>query len=285
MIPVAERFFQVNGYQLAAKEWHTDAAIKVIACHGWLDNAASFDGLAPLLTACHVVAMDMPGHGHSDHKSPQASYNIWDDLLDILAVADALNWQTFNLLGHSRGGIMSMLLGAAMPERVQAMVMLDAIVPMPIDIADTAKQLHKFLTQQRSIHKKQLPRYTSIDEATSARCRGARMSEASAKQIVERGIKKMHGYYHWSNDPRLNTASAFKLTEDHNMALLNAIKIPSLLLLAEGGLGSIKGMVDLAASCRFIHYQLMAGSHHFHMEEQAPIIADKVQHFFSSHKA
>ena len=76
-----ERIFNVNSYQLAAREWQPEAGIKVIACHGWLDNAASFDFLAPLLSACHVVALDMPGHGLSDHKSAQANYNIWDDLI------------------------------------------------------------------------------------------------------------------------------------------------------------------------------------------------------------
>ena len=40
-----ERKFAVNGYHLAAREWHAGATHRVIACHGWLDNAASFDVL------------------------------------------------------------------------------------------------------------------------------------------------------------------------------------------------------------------------------------------------
>ena len=40
----------------------------LIALHGWLDNGASFLPLAPYLADFHLVCVDLPGHGHSDHK-------------------------------------------------------------------------------------------------------------------------------------------------------------------------------------------------------------------------
>lgn len=281
---VTERSFQVNGYQLAAREWHPDAELKVIACHGWLDNAASYDHLAPLLNNCHVLALDMPGHGHSDHKSPQANYNIWDDLLDIIAIADAMAWPTFNLLGHSRGAIISMLLSAAMPERIAALVMLDAIYPQPVDIEDTAKQLNKYLSEQLALADKRLPSYPSIDKALAARCRAANMSEAAARPIVERGLYRMQdGCYGWRSDPRLTTSSALKFTRGHIKALLSAIEIPNLLLLAEDGLGANKEMtrgLELAAN---INIRYMPGSHFFHLEQQAAAIAEAVDMLFAKH--
>ena len=276
---VTERRFQINGSQLAAREWHAGAAIKVIASHGWLDNAASFDALAARLPKCHIIALDMPGHGYSDHKPPQAQYNIWDDLLDILAVADIMQWQRFHILGHSRGAIMAMLLAASMPERVASLIMLDAMLPEPFDVAKTAGQLAKFLNDQRSIQQKKRPKYASIEEALAVRCRVAAMSECSARPIVERGLVRQGDDYYWVYDPRLNTASAFKLTEDHLRVLVDAISVPNLLLLAESGLGANKDYVKFIASYRSIRYELIPGSHHFHMEEQAPIIAEKLSRF------
>ena len=280
-MPVKESSFAVNGYQLAARQWHEGAPLKIIACHGWLDNAASFDVLAPLLDNCHIVALDMPGHGLSDHKPPQATYNIWDDLLDILAVADAMGWQTVNLVGHSRGAIISMLLAAAMPERIASLVMLDAIFPEPVDAADTARQLHKFLTGQRSLHNKRLPDYPSIDEAVAARCRAANMTASSARLIAERGLSNRGGRFCWNSDPRLTTASAFKLTADHSRALLEAITMPNLLLLAEQGLGAIEQVRQSATAGGAIDCRLLPGSHHFHMEQQAPLIAATMQRFYA----
>lgn len=276
-----ERFFSVNGYRLAAKEWHVDAPIPVIACHGWLDNAASFDYLAPLLQQCHILALDMPGHGFSDHKSPQASYNIWDDLLDILAVADAMQWSQFHLLGHSRGAIISMLLACAMPKRISSLMMLDAVLPQPVAVEDSVTQLANFLHEQRTIGSKRLSHYDDIEAAVATRCRAAMMTAKAARPIVERGLKKSAAGYQWRSDPRLTTASAFKLTAGHNQAFADAIRVPNLLLMAASGLGASQAFVDFAKGFATIKSQVIVGNHHFHMEQPAPLIAQMLSQFLT----
>lgn len=269
-----ERSFHVNAYQLGAKEWHPEASIKVLALHGWLDNAASFDVLAPMLNHCHIVALDMPGHGMSDHKPPQAQYNIWDDLLDVLAVADELGWQKFHLLGHSRGALMCSLLSAAVPERVHSFLLLDAILPLAVPASDAPKQLGGFLRDNRSIDKKRLPCYSSFEEAVAARCRGLlAMEPAAARLIVERGVKVEDGQYYWRSDPRLTFASAFKLTEAHNAAFIKAITVPGLAVLAEEGLGGHTEMVEWLTAFPSLECKIIAGGHHFHMGKEAIVIA------------
>jgi len=39
--------FQVGDLTIAAQEWGNPGDFPVIALHGWLDNSASFDRLAP----------------------------------------------------------------------------------------------------------------------------------------------------------------------------------------------------------------------------------------------
>ncbi|WP_339339300.1 alpha/beta hydrolase [uncultured Oceanicoccus sp.] len=275
-----ERKFFVNGYQLAAKEWNAGAEIKVIASHGWLDNAASFDILAPLLKHCHIMALDLSGHGLSDHKSPQASYNIWDDLLDILAIADELSWETFSLLGHSRGAMISILLAASMPQRINKLLMLDAILPLPISVADTAQQLNQFLVQRRQLPDKKPPSYSTIDEAVQARCKAIDICPAMAHLIVERGLMVKEGRYFWTTDSRLTTTSAFKMTAEHNQAIFKAVAIPCLLLIAEDGLGTKKQYKKFPEQFTTLNYQTLPGRHHFHMEEQAAEIAVIAEQFF-----
>ena len=82
---------------------------KVLALHGWLDNAASFSRLAPLLDGVRIVALDLPGHGHSDHRPLGAAYNIWDYAHDVLQTAEQFGWRRFSLLGHSMGAIVCVL--------------------------------------------------------------------------------------------------------------------------------------------------------------------------------
>ena len=277
--PIEKRFF-VNGYQLAAKEWNPQASIKVIALHGWLDNAASFDDLAQLLPACHIIALDMPGHGFSDHKQEQATYNIWDDLRDILAVADVMGWEQFHLLSHSRGAIMSVLLAAAMPERISSMFLLDAIFPPPFDINKSHVMLGEFLKGYGSVTKKNRPHYAAIDDAVAARCKVTQMSEPAARKIVERGLQKDKDGYAWVTDSRLMISSAFKLSDTHIDVMVNSVKCPCTVLFANDGFVVKSGIKRLKAYPH-INYQAIEGKHHFHMEEQAPEIADLIRCFYS----
>ena len=62
---------QVPLGQLAALR-NDGSGPRVLALHGWLDNAASFLPLAAHLRAIDLVALDLPGHGHSAHLPPGA---------------------------------------------------------------------------------------------------------------------------------------------------------------------------------------------------------------------
>jgi pimeloyl-ACP methyl ester carboxylesterase len=282
MTPVQESTFTVNGYTLAAREWCPTGRHKVIALHGWLDNAASFDVISPLLNDCHIIALDLSGHGKSDSKPLQANYNIWDELQDILAVAEQLGWNSFHLLGHSRGAIMALLLAAAMPEFIQSLVLLDAVTPMTVSPDDSIKQLRNHLKQNRRIQDKQLPQYASISDAVTARCRASGMIASSAEKIVERGLEQRGEYFHWRSDPRLTIASAFKFTDEHSHAFLSSISVPCLALMAEEGLGKKYDFAGLLKPYRNIAYRQLPGSHHFHMEEQAGLIAGRITDLYES---
>ncbi|HAQ28042.1 MAG TPA: alpha/beta hydrolase, partial [Pseudomonas sp.] len=113
--------------EVAAHLYGPEDGRPVIALHGWLDNAASFSRLAPLLNGVRIVALDLPGHGLSDHRPPGAGYNIWDYAHDILQTAEQFGWQRFSLLGHSLGGIVSVLLAGAMPERIERLALIDGV--------------------------------------------------------------------------------------------------------------------------------------------------------------
>ena len=82
-----EQRFALPGLTLAAEIWGAPGERPVLASHGWLDNAGSFELLAPLLPDCEIVALDLAGHGLSDSRSADSSYNIWQDVGDLLDVA------------------------------------------------------------------------------------------------------------------------------------------------------------------------------------------------------
>jgi len=274
-MPHTERTFSVNGLTIAALCWGDEGAIPVLALHGWLDNAASFERLAPQLDGCHVVAIDMPGHGHSSHRFPQGSYNLWDDLLDLLALADQLGWQKFHLLGHSRGAMIAFLLAVAAPERIASLSLLDGMLPLPVKPEDYVDQLQRHVRDYRRAGGPGSKIYAAFDEALLARCQTSGMSELTARPIVERGLETGSLGLRWRHDTRVMAASAVKLTQTHLDAVVKSLQVPTLLLLAENGVSKFfADMLTQIDAHPFIQQTVLKGSHHFHLEpDVVPLIA------------
>ena len=107
----------VSGYTLAAKQWGDATKPALLALHGWLDNAATYDLIAPHLADYRVIALDFAGHGYSDHLPEGMRYHMLDNVDDVVGVADALGLESFVLMGHSMGAGISSLLAGAFPDK------------------------------------------------------------------------------------------------------------------------------------------------------------------------
>lgn len=253
--------------------------IPLLALHGWLDNAESFAPLSQHLPGYHLVALDLAGHGRSDHRSADGEYNIWNDLPDILAVVDALGWQRFHLLGHSRGAAIASLFASACADRVQSLVLLDAYLGQAADPAKVASQLNNYMQDKQRLFNKPSRLFADPQQAISLRA-GKGVGPVAAERLVKRNLVASDGGWRWSTDPRLQGASAFKLTAAHNAAIMSGLTMPTLILLAEQGLSSPAAVLpDFAAN---IVIETVPGGHHCHMEESVPEIAQRIGLFIGS---
>lgn len=266
-----ETRYTIRGLSLACKLWRPEAQHKVIALHGWLDNAASFDRLASELVDCCVLAPDMAGQGMSDHRPPSATYHLWDDMLDICLLAEQLGWSDFSLLGHSRGAMVSVMLAAACPEKVTRLFLLDGLVPLPVTVEETPAQLRRYLD---AYQRQRMPRYAaSRQEALRWRAAAGGIGEEQAEQLAARQLCHDDNGWYWRVDERLKAASAVKMTEAHNQALLQAVKCPAHVFLASGGLGAYPAMQSLKQQWPAFDWYELEGHHHVHMTDAAREIA------------
>ena len=276
--------WEINGLKLAGLSWGKPGDRPLLALHGWLDNAASFSLLAPLMTGYHVVALDLTGHGQSDQRSPDATYQIWDDLPEILGVVDALAWDSFSLVGHSRGAIISSLFASAFPERIERLVLMDAVGPQPVPEQEFPQQMRKFLLDKQRLLQQDTRVFPTVDDAVSSR-RKSGLHAAAAQLLVERNLRPSGGGFTWTTDPRLRGASAVKLTVGQNRAVLEGLAVPTLLLLAEDGLGRQR---ELAVSAERhvgnLITEQVSGGHHFHMETNVATVARRLMHFLEDAK-
>jgi pimeloyl-ACP methyl ester carboxylesterase len=271
--------WQVNGLTVSGLSWGEPGASPLLALHGWLDNAASFSLLAPLLADHHVVALDLTGHGQSDWRCANATYQIWDDLPEILGVAGALGWQDFSVMGHSRGAIIGALLAATVPERVPRLVLLDAIMPEPLGEAAFPEQMRRFLEDKARLQARKSRVYDTVEQAAASR-RERGLSALAARLLVERNLRPCDGGVTWTTDPRLQGASAVKLTDGQIQAVLSRLAMPTLLMLAEGGPDRIREMTELARRhVPDLEVATVSGGHHFHMETGVTGVAAKIRRF------
>lgn len=271
-----EVVLEFDSKSIAARQWGDASGEPVLALHGWLDNCASFDRLAPLLEGINLVALDMAGHGRSYHRSSHANYNIWEEAEDIIGVSEALGWRNFSLLAHSRGAIASVITAGAFPNRVKRLALIDGLVPPATKDTDSPDILAKAIAQRARYRYRKAKIYPTFEGAVEARMNGLfPLSEWAARVLTERGTNPAEGGFTWSNDPQLMAASTAKLNEVQIRAFLSRLNMPVRLVLAEGGITNmIKKLRPILAGFENIEVREMPGGHHLHMEDGAEGIAE-----------
>ena len=272
--------FDVLGLRLAAQRWH-EGGVPVIALHGWLDNSESFALLAEHMPTIDLVALDMAGHGWSDHRAAHASYLIWDDLREILAVADQLGWQRFGLLGHSRGAIVAALLASAMPERIRALGLIEGLWAQTTPAAQTPVQIANSLSAESK--QRSTGMFSSLDEMVSLRQRnGFGVTESAARRLVTRNAEQgTDGQWRWRTDPRHKLPSMVMLTPEQQDACHRAIQVPTELALAEQGLMlAYPDYAERLLALPHINWASYEGGHHLHMEGAQSILGSAYNNFF-----
>jgi pimeloyl-ACP methyl ester carboxylesterase len=264
-----ETTFQVKGQKIAAKIWGNPNGIPTLAIHGWLDNAATFDKIAPLLTHCHLVAIDLPGHGFSDHKPANSYLQIVDYVVDMINLLDeTLGWKQFALLGHSLGGAISSLIAGALPDRILKIAIIDGLGPMTTPAEHAPMQLRLYLQETLGKPPSRTPIYAHIEMAIAARIKVNPMMISSAHCIIERGLKQnTDGTYSWRTDPRLLKPSVLQLTEEQTIAFLEEITAPIMVIRPEPGFPFPEDLINRRISAvKHLQVHRLAGEHHVHLD-------------------
>jgi pimeloyl-ACP methyl ester carboxylesterase len=103
------------------------ARLPVIAIHGLTRNSADFGTIAPLIAATgrRVLALDVRGRGRSDRATDPMTYQPPVYAKDVLALMDQAGVGRAVFLGTSMGGLITMALTAAAPDRVAAAILND----------------------------------------------------------------------------------------------------------------------------------------------------------------
>jgi pimeloyl-ACP methyl ester carboxylesterase len=110
------------GRHLSALVWG-DAEAELVLLHGGAQNAHTWDTVALALDR-PLVAIDLPGHGHSD-GARAGSYDPISNAGDVATAVRALAPKARAVVGMSLGGMTALALTTVAPELVRSLVLVD----------------------------------------------------------------------------------------------------------------------------------------------------------------
>jgi len=272
----------VAGTTVAGLRSDAAGATRVLALHGWLDNAASFVPLAAQLPDLELVAIDLPGHGHSAHLPPGTQYNTPGAICHVLDVADALGWDRFVLLGHSMGAGIASLTAAAAPERVERLVAIEALGGLRGPENETAQRLREHVRAARALPTRKLRVFPDLAAPIRARMMANQLSEPCARLLVERGVTSVEGGYSWCSDQRLMLPTAMRLSEAQIDDLLGAIECPTQVIYATPAQSYYPEPLrsERIGLLRDGQLAVFPGTHHLHMEHP-DVVGEVVRRFLA----
>lgn len=264
-----------GGLHVAGLRTGTRGGLPVLALHGWLDNAASFVPLAAQLPELDWALADLPGHGLSDHLPADAAYTTPQAIVQVLAIMDALGWERCVLLGHSMGAAIASLVAAVAPQRAQALVAIEALGGLAAPAGETVDRLRAHVAALAALGDKQLRVFADLAAPVRARMLANQLDEASARRLVERGVRPVEGGWSWRSDPRLMLPTAVRMTEDQVRDVLAAIQCPAQVIYATPAQAYFPEpeRSQRAALLRHGRLHTLPGHHHLHMDQPEAVAA------------
>jgi pimeloyl-ACP methyl ester carboxylesterase len=133
-------FAAPSGHRLSGLRWG-DGAPEVVLVHGGAQNAHTWDTVALALDR-PLLAVDLPGHGHSEWRSDKR-YRPQEMAGDVGAMIEEVTDDVPLLVGMSLGGLTAAVVAAERPTLVRHLVMIDVT---PGVNHDKAKEIIDFVS-------------------------------------------------------------------------------------------------------------------------------------------
>jgi pimeloyl-ACP methyl ester carboxylesterase len=177
-------FVEVGGSRLHYLDYGTDGQSPILCVHGGAAHAHWFDFFAPgFSTDFHVRALDFRGHGDSQWMTPpDYTYEVYAS--DLAAVVDKLDLRDFVLIGHSMGGLVSLLYTATYPGRIRALIIVDSTLRMAEDRVAMLRNVGNRPGSRYATHEEFLTRYRLRPDGTTA-------APEIIRHLAERGGRQL----------------------------------------------------------------------------------------------
>ena len=129
-VPFTDGFVTVNGASIHYVAWGRPGRRGLVFVHGGAAHAHWWTHIAATFANdFRVVAIDLSGHGDSDHR-PRYNLRQWTDEVTAVATAADIDGPCV-IVGHSMGGMVTIGTAAMHPEIVAGVIICDSPVTSP----------------------------------------------------------------------------------------------------------------------------------------------------------
>ncbi|KAH8302058.1 hypothetical protein KR044_002307 [Drosophila immigrans] len=276
-----------------AGKWYGPKDVRpILGMHGWMDNAGTFDTLAPLLPPhLPLLTVDVPGHGLSSWLPKGSVYHSIELVQIVLRIMKHYKWDKVSLLGHSMSSINGFVFGSMFPEKLDMFIGLDVMKPLirtdKTFIDKLAIRLEDNLkVEERILEGSEPPSYewNKLVERLHIGTNKS-ISMESCQYLLKRSCKPSKqdpNKFYFSRDNRLKASIVYTLSNETVMEMAARIKTPYLFIKAlQGPYYEDKkyyhGTLDVLRKNPLFEYYEVEGSHHVHLNEP-----EKVAHFMNA---
>jgi pimeloyl-ACP methyl ester carboxylesterase len=236
--PVSHYYYS-DRLKLQFWDWGQDRLPPLLLVHGGLDHARNWDWVARSLREhFHVYAMDLRGHGNSAW-APGAIYSIAEHLLDITTLIDLLTKDLpdrgpVHLIGHSLGGILTLVYAGLYPDRVRKVIAIEGLgLPASHRIHKPApERLRAWIDSVRK-GEDRMPRSYPNLEAAVERMKDANphLSDEVARHLTVHATNwNADGSLSWKFDNYVRNFAPYGYNIDEQRAIYGGITCPVLLV-------------------------------------------------------
>jgi pimeloyl-ACP methyl ester carboxylesterase len=125
-----------NGWTFTARTDGPEDGRPVILLHGFPQTSRSFTAELSALGGAgfRAVAPDQRGYSPGARPTAVEAYRVEELASDVVALADSLGFDTFDLVGHDWGGLVAWIVASRWPGRVRTLTAVST--PHPLALAD-----------------------------------------------------------------------------------------------------------------------------------------------------
>jgi pimeloyl-ACP methyl ester carboxylesterase len=174
-----------DGRRLSALVWGAQPP-EIVLLHGGAQNAHTWDTVA-LALDLPLAAIDLPGHGHSDHRD-DGPFSPRENAVDVAVAIRALAPEASMVVGMSLGGLTTIALTAHAPELVRKAALID--VTPGVD-RDKAAPIAQFISGPES--------FESFDEilARTIEFNPTRSESSLRRGVLHNAVARDDGRWVW----------------------------------------------------------------------------------------